>query len=228
MFKSLVSFLGLLVIVLGISGCGTTHKAESNTAAPSMPDDQTIGTVTSKEQGELTVDYSEWYYRGIDGPIAGTGHSVKLPLADSVTATNKTGKKVALKDIKIGQKLSLVPAVQDQTKWKASKVTLLPMTKKEIWHDFLAEGTTSFQTSVFFEEGKPIGKYDMENLLDKDNPSPFANGGISWVHYEPDYVVDVKKELKISKMPVILIFNQEKEVFRTYKKEEAEKYLNEH
>ncbi|MOA27344.1 hypothetical protein D3C78_1482140 [compost metagenome] len=99
------------------------------------------------------------------------------------------------------------------------------MTEQEVFKrlGLLANKKGQHRTIVMFEQGAEL-PYD-SGYMEREAPGVFE-GGVSWLEYNPDYVLDVKRSLDIRSMPVFLVFDEEKLVVKTGRLENVTAFLS--
>ncbi|MFG6149390.1 hypothetical protein [Halobacillus sp. B23F22_1] len=131
------------------------------------------------------------------------------------------GSSASIEEMKDGQKVLVNPPARYKYKGKTEEVVLLDMTHKEKYGEVLSQREGKLKVVVIYEDGRMMPSELDEQMLENLNPSPLG----SWIKYEEDYVVDYKEEFEIKELPVILVFDQEELLFKTYEREGLEQYF---
>lgn len=101
---------------------------------------------------------------------------------------------------------------------------LLEMIYEEKYERFLAHTKGHYNLVVMYEEGN-TGGLDVEKIFDSLSDDVELNA--AQFPYPDDWVVDYKGELDIEKLPVILVFDTEGLIFKTYQEKEVYKFFDE-
>ena len=193
-------------------------------------DDIVVGHILSMDSKKkvISLDISDWVNRHSDGKVDAMMHSIRFPLDENTELLDALGRKVKPSGLKIGDKLELIPAKKwnynrgNETPFLAQQVTRLTMTRAEKLDRMLAKGR-GIHTVVIYEEGKTPPHDEMD--FDRYVPGAF-NGGISWLPYREGEAVDYKQELMLTKLPVILVFDDEDVIYQTESIRELQKWFN--
>ncbi|HET7578196.1 MAG TPA: hypothetical protein VFK33_02860 [Bacillales bacterium] len=172
---------------------------------------QMVGVVDAIhfQKNRLVLDVSDWmiHEKGKQ-PFVGYGYVANI--GKSTIIQSEEGKKVSLKNIKIGQKVRVVELEEHKF---AKKITLLKMTRKEKLGDLLP-GEKALNIVVLYTQAHTFnGKLDHLEMV-FDNP---RIDNVSYKPYNPNYVMDYKKAFGIRKLPVILVLDSHGLVFKTHK-----------
>ncbi|MFC7679274.1 hypothetical protein [Paenibacillus sp. GCM10028914] len=193
-------------------------------------DDIVTGNMLSMDPKKniISLDISNWVNRHNHGAVNSMMHSINVPIGEDTELVDALGRNIKLSALKVGDKLEMIPAKKwsyDQMKgipFQAKQVTRLTMTRSEKLDHMLAR-FGRIHTVVIFEEGKvpPQDEMDFERYV----PGAFT-GGISWVPYREGEAVDYKKELMLSELPVIIVFDDQDAIYQTDSIRELQKWFN--
>ncbi|CAM4161844.1 hypothetical protein L1N85_13465 [Paenibacillus alkaliterrae] len=206
----------ILAICLIITGCATKPYGH-------YKDDQMIGLVGSLNERDQIIDFdiSEWTKRDERGPgMDDWGASYEARVLPSTKIRNEAGEQLQWADLKLGQKVQINPSKTEEITDTPNELILIPMSEEEILGrmGLFAGGKGSYRTTIVYEKGVKQ-PYDAE-YMEKEAPELFE-GGLSFLEYNPNYVLDVKEALDIDKLPMFLVFDTEKLVLKTNKLEEV-------
>lgn len=214
-----VAVMLLIVLILLAAGCDGGQGG--------YKDNVLIGHFSrvDHEQGKVIVDISEWAHRNDKGQVRNDwGMEYHGQLTNSTVVRNETGEKVELAAIKRGQKLRIYPP--DPSNDKIDELVVLEMTVQEKYKrmGLLAPGNDRLYTVVI------SGQDASERYVDSNMEQELHNalqGGLSLMEYDPkaNELVDVKDEFALKAFPAFLVFDNEKLVYKTYKTDELEKFL---
>jgi co-chaperonin GroES (HSP10) len=211
--------------VLFISACGKSEVNNGEYPYGHYEDDKMIGTVweVKKSEDSIVVDISEWEKRDRKGPnMTDEGYSYTAKMTDGTVIKYEDGTNASIDDIKKGQKVLVNPPRGNNFEGHPEEIILLEMTYKEKYSRLLSH-IDGLNLVVMYEDGKKL-PFEMqepiyENILDiLENKEERAVA--AWMEYNEDYVVDYKEELGIETFPVLLVFNKEELVFKTYNVDE--------
>jgi len=172
------------------------------------------------EDNLLEVDISEWHKRDVRGGVNDYGVSITLPITDELVIKNEDGTLSELSSIKTGQKVLINPPTDDiEGEYKAKEIILLDMTYEEKYDRLLSKNKDNYRTTVF------LGNTPSSELESK-LMGLVSHSTINFADYPENYVVNYEKELDIEKYPVMLVFDTEKLVFKTYDVDELIEFFN--
>jgi hypothetical protein len=224
--KSLnVSFVTILItcltICLVLTGCGTNNNPYGH-----YSDNEMIGFVnTVNEQEEvISLDISEWKKRHEKGANTDTiGYSFTAHISPNTLIRTQDGDTVTWKDIKIGQKVQIIPVATDAFNGEPEELLILSMPKEEVYKrkGLLASKKESYRTIVMHAQGTVL--YD-DTVFRKEVPQAYK-GGISWLTYDSNYVIDFMREFEIESLPAIMIFDSQKLIYKTDNIEDVSKFF---
>lgn len=204
------AFLLICLISLpALASCGSGSE---------FSDDEMIGKVLSvdAERRLLEVDISEWYKRGEGRSRNDLGIVIPIEATEQLVIRTEDGSSIALDRVKIGQKVLVNPPKdKKEGDYAAREVVLLEMTYEEKYGKLLSQHANKYKTTVFTEEGAPLPSETRERLMDVVPKSP-----ISFGTYPDNFVTDYITELGIEKFPVMLVFDHQELVLKTYDPEE--------
>jgi hypothetical protein len=214
-----VAVMLLIVLVLLAAGCGGGQGG--------YKDNVLIGHFSSldHEQGRVTVDISEWAHRN-DGEGAQNdwGMEYNGKFSGGTIVRNEAGEKVELATLKSGQKVRIYPP--DPSYEKIDEVVVLEMTNQEKYKrmGLIAQGNDQLYTVVVSGQAAS-DRYDDSNMEQELRTA--LQGGLSLMEYDPkaNELVDVKDEFALKAFPAFLVFDNDKLVYKTYKTDELEKFL---
>ncbi|WP_028608785.1 hypothetical protein [Paenibacillus harenae] len=191
-------------------------------------DDQMIGFVSSLDEAEQTVtfDVSEWMKRDEPGPaIEDWGAEYTAQVLPGTKLTNEAGAQLKWDDLKLGQKVEIKQPKDKDLANAPDELILLTMGNEEVLKrlGMLARAEGSYRTIIMYEQGTEL-PYDSD-YFEREAPSVFQ-GGLGWVEYNPDYVLDLKKALDIGALPVFLVFDNEKLVVKTVRLENVVAFMD--
>lgn len=215
------ALLVLLTITLLLAGC-------SNKPYGHYRDDQMIGFISSLNEQEKMIqfDVSEWTKRDEKGPgINDWGAIYDAKLLPSTLIRNDAGDKLDWKDLKLGQKVQINPPKTKRVTDTPDELIILTMSDKELYEraGLLASKNGSFRTTVLYENGQNE-PFEVEEIDKKANI--ILNGGYRSLVYNPNYVLDMKKEFSIESFPVILVFDTKKLAMKSDQLEDIVAFLN--
>lgn len=186
-------------------------------------DDKMIGFVREVNMDEkfIVVNISEWEKRYERGPaMTSGGYSYKALITNKTIINHQNGTERTIDDMKIGQKLLINPPRGSEFEGKPAEITLLEMTYEEKYSELLSH-VEDLNIVVLHEEGHPVSN-DIWNISRNIKQNSVGRE----ISYSKDYVVDYKAEFDIEQFPAILIFNQEKLVFKSYRVDEVYDFFN--
>ncbi|GGF14986.1 hypothetical protein GCM10010954_11960 [Halobacillus andaensis] len=188
-------------------------------------DDEMIGTFLEVNETKqlIEVDISEWAKRDAEEPTTDEGYLYRGKYSDDTELRYEDGSPALLDEIKRGQKLLVNPPVQGDDEGEAEEIVLLDMTYEEKYAEVLSHREDDLKVVVIYENSRTMPSELDERMLEKLDPTPVG----SWIEYDEDYVVDYKEEFEIKEFPVILVFDRQELLFKTYEREELEKYFDE-
>ncbi|WP_101843529.1 hypothetical protein [Halobacillus sp. Marseille-P3879] len=221
-----------IVILFTLSGllvaCSHNHNNEAKeTPYAHYEDDEMVGTVSKidKDNNLLEVDISEWEKRDRSGPDAATdeGYSYEAVYSEQTEIRKEDGVSVNINDLNLGQKILVNPPRDDKEfNGETEEIVLLEMSDEEKYSEVLSHRGDKFDVVVIYNRTIP-DELD-ESLLEDLDSSPVG----SWIKYEKNYVVDYKDEFEIENFPVLLVFNDEKMVYKTYDAADLKKFFRDH
>ncbi|SDH83836.1 hypothetical protein SAMN04487975_108138 [Planococcus glaciei] len=231
--RKMAFMLSCLFISL-LAACGQIEedkiKAEDKGTSESRQfnDQELIGTIgeTNPLAHSLYVDHTEWINRHVPSnqAVPDIGYGFQALITDETLMKFENGAPADLKDFKPRQKVKVLPPTEETTPVEIDQIILLEMTYKEKYERFLAPSKGSYNVTVLYEEGDLHGM-DVEKIFDKLSEGVELNAG--QFPYTENWVVDYKKELGIEKLPVILVFDTEGLIFKTYQEKELYKFFDE-
>lgn len=177
-------------------------------------DDEMVGTVSSvkPETGIVEVDISEWHKRDLRGAINDYGVLVMVEVTDDVVIKNEAGDLSDISQIKVGQKVLVHPPNHSKVEeYKAKEMVLLEMSYEDKYARLLSKSKDRYVTTVFFEEEEGLASSMEQQLMGLVSNSP-----MNFASYPEKYAVDYKMELGIEKFPVMLVFDHQGLVYKTY------------
>ncbi|MEA3319894.1 MAG: hypothetical protein U9Q88_07680 [Bacillota bacterium] len=210
-----------------LTACGSNAVGGEENPNSHYDDEKMIGTVWNVSGDSVEVDISEWEKRDRNGSN-GTdeGYSYLAKITEETTIKYENGKEASLNDLRKGQKVLVNPPRGESFEGKLKELVLLDMTFEEKYARFLSH-VDGYKLVVMYEEGAvlPLELQDplYEKVLDFTEEEVVA----TWIEYDKEYVVDYKKEFGVEQFPVILVFNREKLVFKTYEVEELYAFFEE-
>ncbi|WP_168123186.1 hypothetical protein [Paenibacillus sp. HB172176] len=206
-----LSLVSSLLLLLGLAACGQ------------YSDDKMVGTINGLhlEENTVEVDISNWYKRDMHGAVDDYGVSIIIDYLDKVVIKNEAGTLLDRNQLKEGQKVRVDPPQGKKEKnYKAELITLLEMSDKEKYGQLLSRHKNLYNSAIFTgekgEEGENLTQESEQRIMD----SILSQSTASFGKYDPDYVVDYKKEFNIEQFPVMLVFDQKGLVFKTYDADE--------
>ncbi|WP_337100909.1 hypothetical protein [Paenibacillus sp. YIM B09110] len=214
-----VAAMLLIVLALFSAGCGGGQGG--------YKDNVLIGHFSrvDHEQGKVIVDISEWAHRNDKGPVRNDwGMVYHGKQTSSTVVRNESGEKVELATLKSGQKVRIYPP--DPSNEKIDEVVVMEMTNQEKYKrmGLIAQGNNQLYTVLV--NGQAAGdRYDDSNMEQELHTA--LQGGLSLMEYDPkaNELVDIKDEFELKSFPAFLVFDNEKLVYKTYKTDELEKFL---
>ena len=213
-----VSILLFLLSMLNLSACGNKPYGH-------YEDNKMIGIVQQiqPENNLFEVDISQWHKRDVRGSVNDYGVTITVPITDELVIKNEDGTLSDLSLIKIGQKVLVNPPKDViEGEYKAKEVILLNMTYEEKYDRLLSKNKDKYLTTVFWGE-MDTSSSELESKL----IGLVSHSTINFSTYpEKNYVVNYEKELDIEKYPVMLVFDTEKLVFKTYDVDELIEFFN--
>jgi hypothetical protein len=212
-------FIICLFNVLLISACANSAGENEEYPYGHYEDDKMIGTVweVKKSENIIVVDISEWEKRDRKGPeITGEGYSYAAKITVETVINHEDGTKASIDDVKKGQKVLVNPPRRNDFEGYPEEIILLKMTYEEKYSRLLSH-IDGFNIVVMYKDGEKLPVEMQEqmysNIMDiLENKEAVA----AWIEYDKDYVVNYKEELDIERFPVILVFNKEELVYKTY------------
>ncbi|GGA60174.1 hypothetical protein [Ornithinibacillus halotolerans] len=227
-----IFFLMLVLPTLFLTACSEDAIEGEEYPYGHYEDDKMIGEVmeTNKEEGIIQVDISEWEKRDHKGPdMTDEGYHYSAMINDGTVFAYEDGTEATMDDLKIDQKILVNPPRGDEFEGIAEEIILLDMTYEEKYWRLLSR-SHGFNIMVMYhpEEYVPpeMGETMFANVMDILEGTDIS-AGAGWLPYEEDYIVDFKEELDIEEFPVILVFDTEKLLFKTYDVEELYAYFEE-
>ncbi|MBD2869437.1 hypothetical protein [Paenibacillus arenilitoris] len=200
----------LLAACLIMSGCsGKPYGQYRN--------EPMIGYVSAlnEEDRAVTFDVSEWMKRdeqGTDIGDWGAEYTARVPPGTKLT--NEAGARLKWEHLKLGQKVQILSSGGGKAADAPEELMLMGMSERETLKrlGLFAGGEGSYRTTVLYGQGAKL-PYDSD-YLEREAPSVFE-GGVGWLEYDPEYVLDLKKALDVGALPVFLVFDHEKLVVKT-------------
>lgn len=193
-------------------------------------DDMVTGHVLSidPKKNIISLNISNWVNRHNHGGVEDMMHSIRVPLSEDTDLVDALGQNIEFSALKVGDKLEMIPAKRwsydrmSEKPLQTQQVTRLTMTRSEKLKYMLAR-SGGIHTVVIYKENTmpPDDEMDFERYV----PGAF-NGGISWVPYREGEAVDYKEELMLSRLPAIVVFDQEDAIYQTESIRELQKWFN--
>ncbi|MDZ5472968.1 hypothetical protein SM124_14720 [Bacillus sp. 31A1R] len=220
--RIILSLIFLLFTVLFISACAGDYGRH-------YVDDEMIGTVWEVKKGEkIVVDISEWETRNSKGNKKDIAYPYAANIKEETVINHEDGTKASIEDIKKGQKVLVNPPRGNDFEGYPEEIVLLEMTYEEKYARLLSHIDGLNLVVMYEDEEKlpselqePIYENITNILKNKDQRAVAA-----WMEYDEDYVVDFKEELGIERFPVMLVFNKEELVFKTYYVDDLYNFFN--
>jgi hypothetical protein len=92
----------------------------------------------------------------------------------------------------------------------------------QVYTKLLSKEEGTYHTVILYDEEHPPHYSEVD--LKKEAPEVF-NGKLSWIENKNDYKLDLQEAFDIARLPAILIFDTEGQVFLTYHLFELERFL---
>ncbi|HHW36174.1 MAG TPA: hypothetical protein GXX18_02575 [Bacillales bacterium] len=216
----------LLFSMLFLYSCSEKVKKDENNVE--YQDDKMLGFVEKiySEKDLIVVNINEWYHRDIpkdEDTVIASNIITEVKTNDNTVFRYENGTKAVFETLKIGQKVLVTPPISQKKKnVLAMEIVLLDLSYHEKLRDFLSNDTNKLRVSIIQDAENPLS-YDSEGMSDLISQEPTLN----FHDYQKDFVVDYKKEFDIEKLPVILIFDTEKLLFKTYNLKDATDFIRE-
>ncbi|MEH7380881.1 hypothetical protein V7138_10410 [Bacillus sp. JJ1533] len=225
MGKGIPFLVIFLFSMLYISACSKNAVDNGEYPYGHYKDDKMIGTVLEVKKSEVSVvvDISEWEKRDRKGPgITSEGYSYTSKITEETVINYEDGTEASIDDIKKGQKVLVNPPRGNEFEGYPKEIILLKMTDGDKYLRLLSH-VEGFNIVVMYKIGEKVPDEMQEQMYGKilnimENKEQEAVA--TWMEYDEDYVVDYKEELGIETFPVILVFNKEELVYKTYKVDE--------
>lgn len=214
----------LLFSVLVLSSC--SEKVKKNKNIVEYQDDKMLGFVEKiySDKDLIVVNINDWFHRDIpkdEDTVIASNIISEVKTNDNTVFRYENGTKAEFETLKIGQKVLVTPPISKVKKSVlAIEIVLLDLTYHEKFRDFLSNDTNKLRISIIHDAENPLS-YDSEGMFDLISQEPSLN----FHEYQKDFVVDYKKEFDIEKLPVILVFDTEKLLFKTYDVKEAVDFI---
>ncbi|TWT08059.1 hypothetical protein FQV26_09685 [Planococcus sp. CPCC 101016] len=204
------------------------NENDESTASP-YKDDKMIGVaqIFLEDEGILWINTSKWENR--DNPnstVTEESQGYAAIITENTVIKHEDGTKIPVKAIKEGQKVLINPPRENDFKDQADEIVLLEMTYKEKYEQFL--GGEGLHISVIYEDPNNLPHEMQEPMFNKAHDIAAKmdkSVSASWIEYNKNYVVDYKEEFEINHFPIILVFDEEKLLFKTYEVEELYGFL---
>ena len=219
-----------MITILFISACSVSSGDNGEYPYGHFEDDKMIGNVweVSRNTNSIVVDISYWEKRDSKGPnLNSEGYSYSAKLSKDTKIKNEDGSKASIDDIKKGQKVLVNPPRGNEFEGYADEIVLLEMSYKEKYSRLLSH-LDGFNIVVMFEDGEKLPEEWQDSIYGevlKVLEGTEHKAVAAWVPYGENYVVDYKEELQIEQMPVILVFNQEKLLYKFYNVDDLYDYF---
>lgn len=219
-------FLVLLLFnVLVLSSCSEKVKKTENN--DEYQDDKMLGFVEKiySDKDLIVVNINDWFHRDIpknEDTVIASNIISEVKTNNNTVIRYENGTKADFETLKIGQKVLVTPPISQKNNVLAMEIVLLDLTYHEKLRDFLSNDTNKLRVSIIQDAENPLS-YDSEGMSDLISQEPTLNFHV----YQKDFVVDYKKEFDIEKLPVILVFDTEKLLFKTYNVKEATDFIRE-
>lgn len=180
------------------------------------------------KKNTISLNISDWVNRHNHGAIDDMMHSIRVPFDEDTKLVDALSRNITFSALKVGDKLEMIPAKKwsydqmNKENFPIEQVTKLTMTRREKLEHVLAR-RGSIHTVVFFKDETTPPNDEM----DFDHYVPGAiTGGISWVPYREGEAVDYKQELMLTKLPVIVVFDDQDAIYQTDSIHELQKWFN--
>lgn len=216
-----------------LTACGRSGDGDAQTEGmetkemPRYNDEELVGTVADfhPDGQSFYVNHAEWLQRNAPGGI-GTdeSHGFHALITDKTVLQFENGTPAELADFKHGQLVKVLSPTEEDLPVEVDEITILDMTYEEKYERFLAHSEGSYNVTILHEEGELQGM-DVKQIFGKLNEEVELNAG--QFPYTENWVVDYKKELGIEKLPVILVFDTKKLLFKTDQEKELYKFFDE-
>ena len=216
----------LLFSVLVLYSC--SEKINKNENNVEYQDDKMLGFVEKvySDKDLIVVNINDWFHRDIpkdEDTVIASNIISEVKTNDNTVFRYENGTKAEFETLKIGQKVLITPPIfQNKKNVLAMEIVLLDLTYHEKLRDFLSNDTNKLRVSIIQDAVNPLS-YDSEDMSDLISQEPTLN----FHDYQKDFVVDYKKEFDIEKLPVILVFDTEQLLFKTYNVKEATNFIRE-
>lgn len=229
--------------MLFVSACGTSMTATEETesggnedAANSdnanrdteYEDDKMVGTAGIFLENEefLSVDITEWENRNAEGTTIDMAYGYNAIITKNTVIKDEDGTAILPETIKEGQKVLINPPRKNDFEGPADEIVVLDMTYEEKYDRFI--NGNGLQISVIYDDGNKIPPEMQEPMFEKAShimSETEESVTTSWIEYNENYVVDFKQEFEVKEFPVILLFDEEKLLFKTFNVEELYDFL---
>lgn len=222
--NKIIFLASFLISVLILASC--SEKTENNSSKENVvfQDDKMIGFVetVNVEMKYIIMDINDWMYRDIpkDAAVA-TNYTLKVKIDNNTVLLREDGSKAEFQTLKDGQKILVKPPTEKEGNVIATEIVLLELTYNDKFKHFLSKHPNNYRIVMIYDKDNPL-PYEFESMIRKINQDTTAN----FHEYKEDYAVDYKKEFDIKNFPVILIFDTEKLLYKTYDEEEALGFFN--
>ncbi|TFB15066.1 hypothetical protein E3U55_12500 [Filobacillus milosensis] len=229
MQRNIIFLIFFLFVISLASACSKSEGDYGDNPYGHYEDDKMIGKVLEVNKGEssIVVDISKWEKRNSKNPWTDEGYSYKATITDETVIMHEDENKVSIGDIKNGQKVLVNPPRGDDFKGHPVEIILLEMSYEEKYARLLSHND-GFNVVVMYEDGKKLPKEMQESFY--KNVLEILEGtehrvNASWMRYDEDYVVDFKEVLDIEQFPVLLVYDEEELLFKTYRVDELYKFF---
>ncbi|HIW33012.1 MAG TPA: DKNYY domain-containing protein [Candidatus Paenibacillus intestinavium] len=190
-----------------------------------VEDNQMFGNIArvEPENNLVEVDISEWDKKDIKSNIDDYGVSILVEITNDLIIKQESGSLSNINSLKIGQKVLLNPPrrIDESITYEVKEIIMLEMSDNEKYKRLLSNQQGRYLTTVFIKEGDLLPPTMKETLLGLQSQSP-----MNFRVYQEDYVVDYKQELNIENFPVILVFDTNGLVLKTYDTDEMVAFFN--
>ncbi|WP_096153276.1 MULTISPECIES: hypothetical protein [Bacillus] len=217
----------MLCLLMVLPACSSNNAGSDSTYKPygHYEDDKMIGFVWEVDDKEswVIVDISEWEKRKQGPNINSDGYSYQAFVSEDTIIKYENGDEANLHNLKKSQKVLVNPPNRNETySGEATEIILLNMTYEEKFKRVLSHLEDKLNIVIIAEEGKP-STIELEDIISKINQETVG----AYIPYDENYVVDYKEEFGIVKLPVILVTDHEKLLYKAYDVESVINFLNE-
>ncbi|WP_146137236.1 hypothetical protein [Planomicrobium soli] len=231
MYRRICWLVIWVFLLLLISACGRSIDLNEANPHRHYKDDKMIGTVweIDNDDNSLIIDISEWEKRDRKGAgITDEGYSYMARLSEETRMKYEDGRAASIDDIKKGQKVLVNPPRGNKFEGYPMELVLLEMSHEEKYSRFLSH-IDGFNIVVMYENGGTVPVEMQDSLY--GNVLDILEGTeheavAAWIEYDEDHVIDYKKDLRIEQFPVILVFDPDALLFKTYHADDLYAFFN--